>query len=54
MLVFIRNRIWVVYPDRDLDLGIALPGDRAMARALGNGRYEVVKVSAKERAGPAA
>ena len=31
VIVFIRNRIWVVYPDRDDDLGIAEPGDQAVA-----------------------
>jgi hypothetical protein len=46
VIVFIRNRIWVVYPDRDEDLGTAEPGDRAVTRLLPGGRFEVVKVGA--------
>lgn len=49
VIVFIRNRIWVVCPDRDDDLGIAEPGDQAVARLKPDGTYEVVKVNAKDR-----
>jgi hypothetical protein len=47
VIVFIRNRTWVVYPDRDEDLGFAEPGDYCEAHFASDGSYRVVKVSGR-------
>ncbi|MBV8800095.1 MAG: hypothetical protein JOY77_00065 [Alphaproteobacteria bacterium] len=45
VLVFIGVRAWAIYPDRDVDLGFAAPGDKAVAKLVMTPRgpqYEIV------------
>lgn len=56
VLVFIGLRTWAIYPDRDVDLGVAAKGDKAIAKlvfAPTGPRYEVEKQSV-EKMGAAA
>ena len=49
VLVFIGRRTWAIYPDRDVDLGVAEKGDTAIATLVygpGGPRYEVMRHAA--------
>lgn len=54
VLVFIGVRTWAIYPDRDVDLGLAAKGDKAVARLVNTPRgpqFEVVVTRAGARNG---